>query len=744
MGPQVGIKGHSRSSRESAGGLMPSIGEGLTISTRVTGPLSRDPDYSGGIMVSAGMNAVQEVRAEYSAAERYEALIRVCQALSAHRDPGDLLRAMSTELQKIVPFDGIVVAQYAEQHEECVWYLCDGAEPPSSGSDLPPVCRDDDVSRWVYESEQAVIISSLAHEHRFPELVTKLRSKGLESLCVLPLASAHRKIGSLGVASRRAEAYRTEEVRFLSLVADQVALALDDALNIEAVKHAQHQLEHRNQRLQLLLEVSNNLVSNRNLTDLLSAILKSLRSFMACDGVAVALPGEDGRLRIRAMEFPNSNATAEDKLPPDEDTAIGRVFKTGKAECGSSSDPIPIDPEAAALGLNELCFIPLVSRERTLGVLALGRIEHVAFTQSDIEFLHLVASQVAVAVENAVAYCEIAALKDRLAQEKVYLEDEIRSELNFDEIVGRSKALKDVLQQLETVAPTDSTVLIYGETGTGKELIARAIHDRSSRTRGAFVKLNCAAIPTGLLESELFGHEKGAFTGAVAQRVGRFELASQGTVFLDEISEIPLELQPKLLRVLQEREFERLGSSKTLKTAARLIAATNQDLGEMVAGQRFRADLFYRLNVFPLHVPSLRERKDDIPLLVRHFVQAYARRMNRAIDTIPSDAMNALCQYHWPGNVRELQNLIERAVILSAGPVLRVPLQDLQGAPAPAASKKIETLEESERRHILDALDTAGWVIAGEHGAAALLGVKRSTLQSRMEKLGIRRAKAAG
>src|SRR5258705_6487121 len=313
----------------------------------------------------------------------------------------------------------------------------------------------------------------------------------------------------------------------------------------------------------------------------------------------------------------------------------------------------------------------------------------------------------------------------------------------FPRIVGNSDALRRVLDMVRVVAPTGATVLINGETGTGKELIAEAIHRYSDRSNGPFVKVNCAAIPAGLLESELFGHERGAFTGAIAQRVGRFELANRGTVFLDEIGEIPLELQPKLLRVLQEREFERLGSARTLRTDARLIAATNRDLGAMVEDQKFRADLFYRLNVFPVHVPPLRERPDDIPLLVRHFVQQFARRMSKAVDTIPTETMNALVRYHWPGNIRELQNLVERAMILSAGPILKVPLNDLQAMPAPVAARRIETLEEAERRHILEALDASDWVISGPNGAATSLGLKRSTLQARMDKLGIRRARAA-
>jgi formate hydrogenlyase transcriptional activator len=312
---------------------------------------------------------------------------------------------------------------------------------------------------------------------------------------------------------------------------------------------------------------------------------------------------------------------------------------------------------------------------------------------------------------------------------------------------------------VETVAPTDSTVLIYGETGTGKELIARAVHNLSSRKSNAFVKLNCAAIPTGLLESELFGHEKGAFTGAISQRIGRFELAHRGTVFLDEIGEVPLELQPKLLRVLQEREFERLGSARTLHSDARLIAATNRDLSAMVENSAFRADLYYRLNVFPIRVPPLRERPEDIPMLVRHFVQQFSRRTNKNIETIPTETMKALVRYRWPGNIRELQNVIERAVIVSPGPALKVPLADLKSAelrsqapvPKTAAAKAAaeipssgeakdmrRILEETERKQILAALEQSDWIVAGPKGAASLLGLKRSTLQSRMQKLGIR------
>src|SRR5271163_1515693 len=392
-----------------------------------------------------------------------------------------------------------------------------------------------------------------------------------------------------------------------------------------------------------------------------------------------------------------------------------QAFQTRQVICIPEVDSA-LDPLAAAEGVKSMCHLPLIGRERVLGILTLARDREGAFGKEDTGFLSQVANQITLAVENAIAYGEIASLKDKLAQEVIYLQDEIRTELKFEEIVGDSDVLRRLLAQIETVAPTDSTVLIYGETGTGKELIARAIHNLSSRNSNAFVKLNCAAIPTGLLESELFGHEKGAFTGAIAQRVGRFELANRGTVFLDEVGEIPLELQPKLLRVLQEREFERLGSTRTLRSDARLIAATNRDLKSMVEEQKFRSDLYYRLNVFPVRVPALRERPEDIPLLVRHFVQQFSRRLGKVIDAIPAETMTALTRYPWPGNIRELQNVIERAVILTNGPVLSVHIDDLRapgppaaplstsnGHAAPAASRRDlrSALEESERQHIM-------------------------------------------
>ena len=396
-------------------------------------------------------------------------------------------------------------------------------------------------------------------------------------------------------------------------------------------------------------------------------------------------------------------------------------------------------------GVNEaiqsICAVPLSCAQKKMGAVFVGSLAEGAYSDDEVRFLSLIAAQISCAIEKYVAFAQIVELTHRLKQENLYLEEAIPEAHGFDEIVGQSTALRKVLLQVENVAPTDCTVLLCGETGTGKELIARAVHDRSSRRAASFVKLNCAAIPTGLLESELFGHEKGAFTGAISQRVGRFELANHGTIFLDEIGEIPLELQPKLLRVLQEREFERLGNSRTLHTNTRLIAATNRDLEQMVEENRFRSDLFYRFNVFPIRLPALRERREDLPLLVRHFVQLYGKRMNKQINTVRSETMKALCEYDWPGNIRELQNVIERAVVLTKGSELRVQLTELKRRSVSdgcsATSMLQSTLKEVERAHILATLKQTGWVIAGPNGAAARLGMRRTTLQFRMKKLGI-------
>jgi formate hydrogenlyase transcriptional activator len=590
-----------------------------------------------------------------------------------------------------------------------------------------------------------------------------MKGMGVRSICSLPLTTAHCKLGAITFGSKQVDAYSPSEVRFMSQVADQIALAFDDASNFMALRRASEELQRKNERLQLLLHVTNQIVSNLELREVMHAISREIRLTMQCDYVGLSLPDSQDKekLRLYALDFPESKGFMREELAYSvERSPSGTAFRTmnpltlQSPFIGWVEEPVaPIVQIAVREGLKSFCFLPLISRNRAIGVLVLGRLRDDAFTEGDVHFLSQIASQVALAVENALAYSQIQELKEQLSKEKLYLEDELRSELNFAQIIGSSPVLRRLLKQVENVASTDSTVLIYGETGTGKELIARAIHDLNPRRTKPFVKLNCAAIPTGLLESELFGHEKGAFTGAIAQRIGRFEVADSGTIFLDEIGEIPLELQTKLLRVLQEREFERLGSSKTLRTDARLIAATNRNLEAMVAEQKFRSDLFFRINVFPVHVPALREREGDIPLLVRHFTQQFSRRMNKPIDTIPSATMDALCRYHWPGNIRELQNMIERAVIISTTSVLSLDVADLKLRPD-SAEEKVATpdfktngplrdvLENTERQRILEALERSNWVVAGSRGAATQLGMKRSTLQKRIRKLGIARRSA--
>jgi len=514
-------------------------------------------------------------------------------------------------------------------------------------------------------------------------------------------------------------------------------------------------LQRERDQLDLLLDVTNAVVTHLDTRELFRAVAPALRRCVSADVAALSLyDPETGVLRHHVCDAPDDFCDQSTVPIPTHSTldrsASGYVFKTGKARVFSPSE-LDAFPESAfirARGINSACVVPLTTAHGTLGTLNLGALSHAAFSEDHFPLLTRVAGQIGIALRNAVSYERIEELNAQLAREKLYLEDEIRSDYQFEEIIGRSSALARVLKEIQTVAPTDSTVLILGETGSGKELVARAIHQLSGRRDHAFVKLNCAAIPTGLLESELFGHEKGAFTGAISQRIGRFELANRGTVFLDEVGEIPLELQPKLLRVLQEREFERLGSTRTLRTDARLIAATNRDLAALAGEQKFRQDLFYRLNVFPITVPPLRDRREDIPMLVRHFAQQFARRMKKNIENVPTETMDALTRYDWPGNIRELQNLIERAVILSPGPTLGVPVEALNGGrtpslPAPAVqTARVEdpgsqTLEDADRRHIIAALERTNWVIAGPNGAAARLGVKRSTLQFRMRKLGI-------
>lgn len=497
------------------------------------------------------------------------------------------------------------------------------------------------------------------------------------------------------------------------------------------------------ERYQALLEVAQAISAQRDLDQLCRDLAHRLPRVVQVNYVDLSL--YDSAKKLMRLHTIQANVPADlvgGHEVAIEDCPAGLVWQTQQSLLVPNLSAEPRWPKVTGLmkedGTQSFCFVPLTTARGRLGAMGFMSLQKEAYSDSDIEFLQQVAQQVAVAVENALAFQEIAELKDKLAKEKLYLEEELRLEHGFEDILGDSQALKNVLKQVEVVAPTDSTVLIQGETGTGKELIARAIHRLSARAERTFVKLNCAAIPTGLLESELFGHERGAFTGAISQKAGRFELADKGTIFLDEVGEIPLELQSKLLRVLQEQEFERLGSTKTIRVNARLIAATNRDLKGLVETKQFRSDLYYRLNVFPITLPPLRERREDIPILVRYFTQHYAVRMKKNIQTVPAKTLEVLSRYAWPGNIRELENLVERSVILAQGTDLQVPISELQTGNFPTGSMTT-TLEEAEREQILRALREAKWVIGGPAGAAARLGLKRTTLQSKMQKLGIAR-----
>lgn len=665
--------------------------------------------------------------------ERYVALLRAANAIATCTDCSTASDALITELREVTPFDYLELVAFDHDTGAPDWYLLEanGRRVAIFGRGVPPL--EETPIAWVYESGQLLVANDWTAETRFPKHALFLAESGIASTCTLPLTRGERRVGVLTVGRSYPRAYDEEEVGFLHQVAEQIGLAVDAAVNYHVSQRVQG-------RLKLILDLTNQVVSNLEFEELLRATSASVRQVMQADAAAIMLPDGDGKhLRVHALDYPESKGIfTEGALIPIVGTMPGDTFRSGKPVVVNRLDPDKIPPEmyrkAAGEGLNSFCHVPLISRSRLLGVLAVARREQNTFDADQVTFMAQVANQVAIGVENALAYSEIADLKDRLAQEKLYLEDEIRGEMDFEGIVGQSSALRHVLQLVETVAPSNSTVLLLGETGTGKELIARAIHDRSRRKDHTFVKLNCAAIPTGLLESELFGHERGAFTGAISQKVGRLELADRGTLFLDEVGDIPIEIQPKLLRALQEREFERLGSTRTKRVDVRLVAATNRDLEKMIESREFRSDLYYRLNVFPIRIPPLRERPEDIPLLVRYFAQKYGRRMEKQIESVPATAMKKLASWHWPGNIRELENFIERSVILTHGTALQVAVAELtNGKVVPPSG----ALASAERDEILRILKTTNGRVAGPEGAAARMGLKRTTLISRMKKLGI-------
>ena len=602
----------------------------------------------------------------------------------------------------------------------------------------------------VYRKE-SVYVTDILTDPIWENYRDRMLPFGIRSVWSRPLFTSEGKaLGTFSINYRESRSPGASDLQLIESASHITGIAIERHMNEEA-------LRRERDRLRLLLEITNSMTSKLDLRRLVDVLSTNLLRVTRSDFCGLLLPDEDSeQLRITILYNPESRgAICDGATIPVQGAPCGKAFRTGKTQYFRNLEEVRDDPESygsdvgrrfiertIAEGLISGCDLPLIGRSGVVGVLAAIKRSESAFSEDDIHFLEQVASQVAIAVENALDYER--AIKDRDAETKQrrYLEEEIRSE--FTEIVGESPVLKTTLSLVSVVAPTDSSVLILGETGTGKELIARAIHKLSSRSERAFVKLNCAAIPLGLLESELFGHEKGAFTGAIAQKTGRFELANKGTLFLDEVGDIPLELQAKLLRVLQEQEFERLGSNRTHKVDVRLIAATHRDLAAMVKQGTFREDLYYRLKVFPIQVPALRQRTEDIPKLVWHFTAVYGRRMDKKIDQIPTETMDALVRYRWPGNVRELQNFVERAVILSPHAILRAPISELEPFHTPKeGTVLINGLAEVERDHILRALEASDWVIGGRNGAAERLGMKRTSLVYRMKKLGISRPAAA-
>jgi len=668
--------------------------------------------------------------------KRYETLSRLSIALAACA-PEDLSRNVATLLHPALDFDFLDFIVFKEGSSEVLWHSIGAGRLPSSDAPMEETTR-----WWVYQQQEPLCIVDWERDERFAARREALKKLGFDyrTLCRVPLRTPHHRLGVFSIASSRPYDYSELEIRFLSLVADQVAVAVANALNLESSHHVQSELDVKTARLRLLLDLTNTMVGSAEFKDVLREAAIGTRRLMRSDfAILGILNSDNSRLDVKAFDLADDAGCEGEAVDSLEEILDSFFCSTGKSWAGKATDFAQIyekaDPKWTAAGFKHSCVLPLVSRDQVRGVLALGKREGTTYTQDELDFLKQVSSQVAIAIENSLVRGEPRKLNDNFGAERVSLDHEIRSEMKFAEIVGKSAALQRVLREIEIVAPTDSSVLIQGETGTGKELIARGIHNLSARRDRSFIKLNCAAIPSGLLESELFGHEKGAFTGAIVRKAGRFEVADKGTLFLDEVGDIPLELQPKLLRVLQEHEFERLGSTRTQHVDVRVIAATHRDLKQMVEAGQFRSDLFYRLHVFPLSVPPLRDRREDIPALVRHYVDKHARRMNRCIETIPSHAMEVFSSYSWPGNVRELQNFIERAVILSLGSILRAPLEELKHAPEP--SPKLSILEAAQREHVLRALRESNWVIGGANGAAARLGIKRTTLAYRIRKLKI-------
>jgi len=692
--------------------------------------------------------------------ERYRTLLEINNAIITNLNQEALLHAISNALHRVIPFHRAAFTLYDPRRERFRFLAIEGILASSHFRAGQEFSRDESISGWVFDHQRYALRHDLQREHEYPN-DRALIAEGLNSYCVVPLIIGGKSIGTLNIASQNTNQYSEADAEFLCELGSQVALAVSNMTSYEEIAALKTKVEHTAERYRTLLEINNAIITNLTQQALLHAISEALHPVISFDRCAITLyqPGNN-TFRFLAVEGELLSEYFRSGLEESRDqTCAAWVFDHQRPLLRLNLEQerqYPNEYRLASEGIQSLCVLPLAFQGKCIGTLSLVSRERDQYSIEDTALLQEVANQIALAVSNMRSYEEIAELKARLEKENVYLQEEIRTDHNFEEIVGNSSALRAVLRKVEQVAPTDSTVLIYGETGTGKELIARAIHDRSARKGRPLVKVNCSAISAGLVESELFGHVKGAFTGALERHIGRFELADGGSIFLDEIGELPLGTQVKLLRVLQEREFEPVGSNRPVRVDVRVIAATNRNLQESIRAGEFRSDLFYRLNVFPIDVPPLRERYGDIPQLAMFFLSRFSKKLGKGLQGMARATVDRLANYSWPGNVRELQNVIERAVILSQSSVLEldpdlVPvlkLADSSGfrdtsseAPqlATPATPASVTLEDVERAHIIAILNQTGGVVEGQRGAAGILGLHPNTLRHRMRKLGLKR-----
>ena len=680
---------------------------------------------------------------------KYRTLLELANVIDKETNLQAVLRSLHKLLPAVVKFDSVAMLLLANNDKALRLVAFDrGSAGPHVGLGVEGPYTGTEAARAIQEQRTIYVPDFRQELSRLPDTAAQARTTELRAAYMVPISTPRRKLGVLCFGTREANEVGADEIALLEAVASHVAIALESAMSNDVADSYQRQLLAERDRWKLLLEINNHVISYLDVKELFRAACDSLRNYFENDFAAIWLLDKDhNRLEAAAMDFPASQGFLQHVELPQLTAEQIQWVRTRQPELWTRTElqalPPVIRDSYASEGIEAMAIASLRAPNRPLGVITLGSKRVGYFRPDDLDLLGQIATQISLALDNALAYEKLNASKNQIEEERLYLEEELRAEYNFEDIVGKSEALRKVLQQIQIVAPTDSTVLLHGETGTGKELIARAIHSLSARKSRTFVRLNCAAIPSGLVESELFGHEKGAFTGALMQKKGRFEIADQGTLFLDEIGDISLELQPKLLRALQEQEFERLGSAKTIRVDVRLIAATHRDLQAMITNNQFREDLFYRLNVFPVEIPPLRDRRDDIPLLVNFFVSRLSRKMQKQIRTIPKDAMEALATAPWPGNIRELANFIERAVILTQGTELRVPLKEIKKSAVSVATSG-STFEDAERQAIIEALKASEGKISGIGGAAARLGLKRTTLQNKMRKLGVARLSADG